>query len=150
MQGTLKLQKRALRYINKANYNSHTEPLFKRSGILRIDDLYEYHVLLFMLDYERHMLPKSFRNMFNHNYDINMTYRTRIRNHFYVPKAKSKIVANLPLLKFPSIWNAWLPSLDTKLNKACFKRFIKQKMLARYSQSTKCENPNCIDCKRLH
>ena len=37
----LLLQKRAIRAINKAKYNSHTEPLFKRSKILKLNDLYE-------------------------------------------------------------------------------------------------------------
>ena len=40
----LLLQKRAIRTINKANYNSHTDPLFKRSKILKLNDLYELFV----------------------------------------------------------------------------------------------------------
>ena len=42
------LQKRAIRNIFKANYNSHTEPLFKQSNILKFIALYEYQSSLFM------------------------------------------------------------------------------------------------------
>ncbi len=33
------LQKRAIRVINKAPFNSHTDPKFKKSGILKLNDL---------------------------------------------------------------------------------------------------------------
>ena len=33
---TMTLQKRAIRAINKASYNSHTEPLFRRSRIFKL------------------------------------------------------------------------------------------------------------------
>ena len=35
------LQKRAIRTINKAEYNSHTEPLFKLSQLLKVNDHYK-------------------------------------------------------------------------------------------------------------
>ena len=53
---TIKLQKRAIRIINNAGYNSHTDPLFKISGILKVRDLYQYQTL-FMLDYNNNRLP---------------------------------------------------------------------------------------------
>ena len=56
---TLLLQKRAIRAINKANYNSHTEPLFKRSKILKLNDLYELKVILFVNDFIANKLPLS-------------------------------------------------------------------------------------------
>ena len=58
------LQKRAIRTINKAKYNSHTEPLFKRSNILKLKDLYEYQSSLFVYDFANNRLPHSFDNTF--------------------------------------------------------------------------------------
>ena len=48
---TITLQKRAIRIINSAGYNSHTDPLFSKSNILKFADLYEYQCALFMFDY---------------------------------------------------------------------------------------------------
>ena len=48
LKKTIQLQKRALRTINKTSYNSHTDPLFKENNILKIQDLYEQQIMLFM------------------------------------------------------------------------------------------------------
>jgi Reverse transcriptase (RNA-dependent DNA polymerase) len=45
-----KIQKKAIRTINLAPYNSHTEPLFKSSKILPLKYLIEYFKILFMYD----------------------------------------------------------------------------------------------------
>ena len=48
---SVSLQKRAIRIICNSNYKSHTEPLFKKSEVLKLYDLYTYNVALFMYDY---------------------------------------------------------------------------------------------------
>ena len=79
LQTTVSLQKRAKRTINIAHYNSHTEPLF---SILKVTDMYEYQVVLFMHDYKTHKLPI----------------------HCMSPFAEK-----LPRFNFPHIiWNRWL------------------------------------------
>ena len=60
----------AIRTINKANYNSHTEPLFKKTYLLKVTDMYEYQVVLFTHDYETHKLPISFNKMYTFNYEV--------------------------------------------------------------------------------
>jgi len=42
LKRTIVLQKRAIRTICKVQYNSHTEPLFRKLGILKIKDQFEY------------------------------------------------------------------------------------------------------------
>ncbi len=58
------IQKRAIRIINKKSYRAHTDHLFKSEQILKLQDLYKLHVLLFMFDYLHHKLPGSFINLF--------------------------------------------------------------------------------------
>ena len=53
LQKTVTLQKRAIRTINRAHYNNHTEPLFKKLSIMKVADMYEYQVVLFMHDYKK-------------------------------------------------------------------------------------------------
>ena len=45
------LEKRAIRMINKAAFNSHTDLKFKKLEILKLNDLFECQSLLFMHDY---------------------------------------------------------------------------------------------------
>ena len=42
------LQKKAIICINKLYYNAHTEPLFIRNKILKLDDLYTFEVLNYL------------------------------------------------------------------------------------------------------
>ena len=60
LRKTITLQKRAIRSINKATYNSHTDPLVRSSQILKVPDLYIYQSTLFMFDYVNKNLPSSF------------------------------------------------------------------------------------------
>ena len=120
------MQKRALRTINNKNFNCHTDPLFKRCGILKLSDLYQQQVLLFMYDHQNGNLPKSFVNMFVHNKDIRAVYETRQANMFHVPRSKSTFVDKLPLVVFPSIWNNMLKTVDGNNTRAQFKCKIKK------------------------
>ena len=45
------LQKRAIRIIHKVPYNGHTEPLHKKSKILKLGDQYKFEATLFMHNY---------------------------------------------------------------------------------------------------
>ena len=45
------------RSINKSAYNNHTEPLFKFSNIMKIEDVYKYKMALFMFDFSHGRLP---------------------------------------------------------------------------------------------
>ena len=73
-KGTIKqtniLQKLAIRIINKAAFNSHTDPKLKKLEILKLNDLFEYQSLLFMHDYICGKLPDSFHGNYPMNRDI--------------------------------------------------------------------------------
>ena len=71
------LQKRAIHTINKAIYNSHTEPMSNQSNILKLKDLYEYQSSLFMYDFSNNRLPHSFVNTFKYNREIQEIRITR-------------------------------------------------------------------------
>ena len=40
------LQKRAIRAISSAGYDAHTEPLFKFYNVLKVEDIYNYRLLV--------------------------------------------------------------------------------------------------------
>ena len=86
LKRTVILQKRARRYINKASYNSHTEPLYKKSGVLKVTDQYNCEVILFMHDYVTNKLPISFNSTFKYHRDIQDDRQTRQSNLFYIDK----------------------------------------------------------------
>ena len=115
------LQKRAIRLINGAEYNSHTEPLFRRSNILKIKDQYQYEVVPFMFKYHLKILPVSFDGMFRHNLNIQIEQNTRQHNRLFIERCDPVFASRLPRYNFPKIWNNLNKNPDNlSLNK--FKR----------------------------
>ena len=77
------LQKRAIRLIDQARYNSHSEPIFKRLNILKVYDQYELDVVLFMNTFQNRKLPTSFHNMFMYNHEVHASHVTRQQTNSY-------------------------------------------------------------------
>ena len=70
------LQTKAIRCINKAHYNTHTEPLVIRSKILKLDDIYKFELSKFMFDCINGQLPIPIFDYFTTNATIH-THHTR-------------------------------------------------------------------------
>ena len=68
LRHTVVLQKRAMRYIPNSTYNSHTDPLFKLSNIMKLENVYNYQMALFMYDLSHNKLPLSFDSNFKFTY----------------------------------------------------------------------------------
>jgi len=143
---TITLQKRAIRTIFNTYYNSHTDPLFKQSRILKISDLYKHDVLLFMHDFVQHRLPISFDNLFKYNRDVHNTYETRQTDLFHISATKNKFVDKFPLYEYPNIWNEWFPVIEVNVSRNRFKNKVKSILLNDYSDTVNCKNVFCRDC----
>ena len=74
-----KLQKWAVRAITCSKYNAHTDPLFKRLKLLKVNDIYKLTALKFYYKFKNGLLPTSFDNIFTHEYPTH-SYETRQRN----------------------------------------------------------------------
>ena len=60
------IQRKALRLVARAQYNSHTDVLFKTYNFLKFDDLVHLNLCIFMRQYSKKQLPISFKNMFQY------------------------------------------------------------------------------------
>ncbi len=140
------LQKRAIRIINKAPYNSHTDPKFKSSGILKITDLFEYQSLLFMFDYMSNTLPASFIGCFPTNNDMPHSRITRQSKLLHIPKYTSRFAQRQPHYCLPVLWNKWSRLIPENTSRFHIKRFIKCTLLHDYLDVVKCNNIRCSDC----
>jgi hypothetical protein len=147
LKRTVVLQKRAIRTICKAKYNSHTEPLFKKLEILNIKDQFQYEVTLFMNKYRQHQLPYSFHKVFSFNHEIQGRHTTRLSNQLYIERCDSTFASKLPLFEFPKIWNKWsYCAHNTFISQSMLKKKLKTEMLSHYANSVRCDNTHCKDC----
>ena len=149
LQKTAMLQKRAIRIVLKKSYNSHTDPLFKKSNILKLRDLHEYEVARFMHKFSTNSLPKSFHQTFKLNSEMRvMTRVTRQSNLLHIPFAKSKFVLDLPKYSFPKTWNKWSTGSEKNVPFSHFQKNVKLSLLSAYESEVECTNTHCGDCRK--
>jgi hypothetical protein len=141
------LQKRAVRTINKKAYNSHTDPLYKSSEILKITDLYEHQVNLFMYDFYHKLLPISFHSVFKYNHEI-QSRPTRQSHLFNLERCQSAFSSNLPLYTFPIISNKYSKSVRNTISRSLYKEQIQNHFIKKYNSTVKCKNNYCNDCRQ--
>ena len=133
----IKLQKRALRYIDNAGYNSHTGPIFSKYKLLTFQDQINYSQACFMYRYCNNLLPPSFNNLFIklNNFDRSLAFRLPI------VKTSLKTLTTYSMLK---IWNE-LP-LDIRRIKSfnSFKNKYRQILSDKYNEN--CNDVKCYSC----
>lgn len=140
------MQKRAIRVINNAPYYSHTDPKFKRAGILKLNDLFKYQSLLFVHDYLSNKLPNSFNGCFPTNSDMPNSRTTRQSNLLHVPKYFSKFSQRQPICSLPTLWNNWNRLIPGNASRSQTKGIVKSVLLQDYSDVVTCENTRCSEC----
>ncbi len=148
LRQTTLLQKRAIRLINHARYNSHTEPLFRGSRVMKLTDLLEYQATLFAFDFKAKNLPISFNDSFMFNRDMPNSRETRQSDHLYVTKSHNLYAGRLPLFHIPRMWNKWITTIPYEVTRNKFKRQLKAHIFAGYPEVVKCNNMHCRECYR--
>ena len=66
----VKLQKRVVRIIDKSHFNAHSDPIFKKLGILKFHDLNLLQLGQFMFSYQIRTLPPKLASKFTLNSQI--------------------------------------------------------------------------------
>jgi hypothetical protein len=105
-------QKEAIRVVAHAKYRDHTNPLFKKLGILPLHDLIKYSALKFMHNFKHNRLPFSFNELWITNRARNPDINLRNADDFHVQAHTLASLKRLPLFNLPRIWNE-----DNNINK---------------------------------
>ncbi len=126
------LQKRAIRTINKSPYRSHTEPLFKSSMVLKVEDLYKAEVVLFMYKFHNNLLPISFTD-FHISKSSSMSMVTRQSGQMLMDRPRTNFSSRLPKHNFPKIWNSIDTNIKLSNSKHIFTKKMKSMLLKKYT-----------------
>ena len=142
----LKTQKKCIRIITNSNYNAHTAPLFKKLGILPLNELAISVKLNLMYDYQHDKLPTSFLGLWKKNHEIRSVNARTLRNDndFYIPTAKYKAIQRFPLFHFQKLWNDYGNNVLLLSSKKMFKKKIKKMLLE--NVTTHCTRLRCLEC----
>ena len=148
INSSMTLQKRAMRILHNTPYNGHTDPLFKTSKILKLPDVYEYQMVLFMQDYMSGILPDSFEGIFTLNRDLPNARQTRQSHLYHIPRCNKRFSRRLPLYSLPCIWNKHALHFPINPSRYQVKRIFKSKAMESYADTVKCKNDRCMQCNQ--
>ena len=143
-----KLQKKAIRIITKSPYLAHTEPLFKKEKLLKIEDIFKISCLKFYYRLVNNMLPKNLKKLFTFVNRLSLRHENNINFnlvHFNCSDSKGKkriryhlpilIRGTEPLILKKSITHSFIG----------FKLYTKNYILSTYDDSP-CLDTNCYSC----
>lgn len=142
-----KLQKRAIRLIVNAKYNSHTDKIFKELKLLKISDLYALQELKFVYKLEKRLLPMYFLNKLYMRHSDRHRYDTRYAQNYDPLLSRHNFTKNSICYRVPEIMNNSPECILSKISThsiSGYVYYIKMWYLDRYS--TECLINNCYVC----
>ena len=143
------LQKRAIRTINNAKYNAHTEPLFKSLQLLKIGDLWKLQDLKFLYKLKNSQLPTYFQSIFIQQSDVH-SYNTRNLAQYRMPQSKHLFVNNSIRFRLPDIINSCPSNIKDKIQTHSYPGYIKYvKLHFLVDYQVLCDIENCYVCQNL-
>ena len=133
------LQKRAIRLIDNSKATSHSDPLFLKYKILKINDLVDFNQAIFMYKYTHKLLSASFENIFKKlgNFERSLNYQLDI--------LKMCSLQYLPSSALLKRWNNLPLDLKRSNSLSIFKNRLLNSLFENYM--TMCYKPNCYSCK---
>ena len=141
-------QKNAIRILNSAKYNAHTEPLFKSCGILPLHSLIEFFQIQFFHNFIIGDLPTSFFNYWIRNEDRRPAGAIlRNNQEFHIPHTRLSTTDRFPRQSFPRLWNS-CENEDIKsiANKNSFNLNLKNYFLNKLNPNYVCARLLCPHC----
>lgn len=129
----VKLQKRAIRIIDKKPYTYHTRELFIKYKILRCPELVKKQQIIILLGYLNGTLPRPIFEMFEYH----VPSCTRTAQHFKIPRALTNYKSFSLSVSAPRTWNSIISRLfnninDVPRNKNTLKKHITEFLLNQY------------------
>jgi hypothetical protein len=97
------LQKKTVRIITTSKYNAHTNPLYKKLKILKLEDIYKLKIAKYMYAFDKQILPSPLMNIISYNRTMH-EHNTRNKNNPHIDTRRTLIASNSLRHKGPEIW----------------------------------------------
>ena len=126
-----RLQKLAIRLIANIKNQASTLPYCKLKCILRMPEIYQQSVSIFMFKFKNGLLPEIFSSFFTCN-NATHRYPTRTGNKFRTPVTRTMLAANFITRTGVHSWNTLEESITYNLKIGTFKRKLKSFLVRNY------------------
>jgi len=125
------LQKKVLRLITKSSYNAHTAPLFNKLRIMKLNDLYEFHLGKFVYGLYNNLNPEPLQDFFITNNEIH-EYNTRNQKNPHTRLHKTMVTARSIFSKSYMIWKNVNPEIRNSVSIHSFTSKYKKSIITKY------------------
>ena len=145
----IKTQKKAIRAITNSKYNAHTEPLFKKLKIPKIEDMIKLAEMKFYYKHLKGSLPSYFLGDYIQSNQDFHNYHTRNRGSICTPTVHYELSKSSLRFRIVSTINNCPNIVKTKLNThslSGFTKYFKNFMINQYNET--CLIPSCYICER--
>ena len=131
------LQKKCLRIMNFADYNSHTNHLFINNKLLKVDDIIHFSHLQLIFDYINRNLPDDLYKLFDFSENVHdHCIRSVKKKGIFIPSIKTTNFGNKSLrYATPVLWNNFIkfnPNILTFIHKSQLKNYLKKYYFSNY------------------
>jgi len=143
----LKMQKKAVRLVVNAKYNSHTDPIFKYLRLLKVNDLHSLQELKFIYKLEKRLLPIYFLDKIYFRHSDRHSYNTRHAFNLETVSSRHAFTQNSICYRVPAIMNNCPTHIIDKIHTHSldgYVKYIKIWCIDRYE--TECFIFNCYIC----
>jgi len=144
-----KLQKRAVRIIVGAKFNAHTDPIFRKLGILKVVDDRKLQELIFFYKLKHNKLPQFFRAGFVSFSQAAQDRFTRVSQLLSIPRFWHEYIRGTLRYSIVKTVNETPSSVMDKImthSLQGFSHYAKAFFISRYSMA--CNLANCYVCGR--
>jgi hypothetical protein len=101
------LQKKVVHIITFSKFDAHSSSLFKQLKIIKLTDLVNLHVVLFMYKYHNNLLPPTFNNFFTPVCNVHsQNSRLASKLTYILPKARTNFGIFNIRYQGAKIWNS--------------------------------------------
>ena len=119
------LQKKCVRILTFADFNSHTNQIFIDLGIIKVRDLISMNQLTLVFDFLNGQLPSDLMNLFSLSSDIHSTsleLNSALNNLLYIPRVKTSTYG-IESLRYhcAKLWNSFFKTGLIKIDGVDYK-----------------------------
>ena len=140
----LLLQKKALRHVLKTYYLAHSDPLFLKLGILKIEDLISLERSLIVHNFKNNHLPSSFDRKYFEFITEKDLDRRNDPLFLKVPEVNHKHLHRNPFIMIIHALNKVPYDIKIISKTSTFKSSLTSHLLSKYN--TICSKANCRPC----
>jgi len=145
MDQLFKLQKKIVRNVAGVKRNVHTNELFVKLGLLKLQDLVEYNSKVIGWKIWHEKAPENFYEGYEKIAPSRNT-RSAIEKNFKVPYCKKAKMEVAPCYSLSKCWNKTEAEFKNTEKLREFKGKIKSIYFERYLQEPPCKIKNCLAC----